>query len=106
MGICVRLNHGHYFENMKAIQDELSPIVIKFAPQVCILSTTKKTNDGNNTGAIPFLAVGDSIGYRNVIAEGHLTHGGAFCIEEVEDDEEEDDEDEKDGENRGVNKSD
>ena len=32
--ICVRLNHGHYFENMKAIQDELSPIVIEFAPQV------------------------------------------------------------------------
>merc|ERR1712146_651674 len=35
------------------------------------------------------------------IAEGHLTHGGAFCIEEIDDEEEE-----EDGENRGVNKSD
>jgi hypothetical protein len=51
--IIITLNHGHKFDNIETVKNELSPKVVDLAPQQC-----------SNYKEIPFLTIGSDIGQR------------------------------------------
>jgi spermidine synthase len=55
---------------MEAVQGELSKYVVDFAP------------NGSTQAQIPFMTTAESLGSRDVIAEGTLESSGAFHVEE------------------------
>jgi spermidine synthase len=68
--LSVTLNRGHKFESLEAVQGELSKYVMDFAPT------------GSTQTQIPFMTTAESLGSRDVIAQGVLESGGAYLVEE------------------------
>jgi len=50
------LNHGHKFESIETVKNELSPKVLELAPTHC-----------SNYKEIPFLTIGSDIGERGSV---------------------------------------
>ena len=71
--VVVTLNsrEGHIFGTLEAVQEELSPAVLDFAPE-------------GNTQKIPFMTTSDSLGNRSIVARGLLSGGDAYLVEEHE----------------------
>lgn len=71
--ILVSLNRGHTFGGMKAVQAELSPLVMDLAPIAsCQLQA-----------AIPFMTTQEGIGSRTVLEEAESALTGRISIEDV-----------------------
>lgn len=69
----VILRREHAFENMQSVQSEISGSIKSFAP-----------GDLSNS-VIPFLTLGNDVGKREIVYEGHSEMSGPFVIEDVED---------------------
>ncbi|DBB16766.1 TPA: hypothetical protein ACH3X3_015005 [Trebouxia sp. C0006] len=71
--VLVSLNRGHTFGGMKAVQGELSPLVMDLAP---IASRRLEA-------AIPFMTTQEGIGSRTVLEEAESALTGRISIEDV-----------------------
>ncbi|DBB00023.1 TPA: hypothetical protein ACH3X1_013883 [Trebouxia sp. C0004] len=71
--ILVSLNRGHTFGSMKAVQGELSPLVMDLAP---IASRQLEA-------AIPFMTTQEGIGSRTMLEEAESALTGRISIEDV-----------------------
>ncbi|GFO39899.1 methyltransferase-like protein 13 [Plakobranchus ocellatus] len=71
--VVVTLNRGHTFENMEAIKAELSSKVMELAPPDC-----------PSKSQVPYLSIGEDIGRRFPVSEGHSEASGGYIVEDVE----------------------
>ncbi|KAL0038662.1 hypothetical protein WJX79_002183 [Trebouxia sp. C0005] len=71
--VLVSLNRGHTFGSMKAVQGELSPLVMDLAP---IASRQLEA-------AIPFMTTQEGIGSRTVLEEAESALTGRISIEDI-----------------------
>lgn len=71
--IIITLSHGHKFDSIETVKNELSPKVIELAPKNC-----------SNYKEIPFLTIGTDIGERH---EVFRTDDGSIFIEDLKDNE-------------------
>ncbi|RYG42229.1 class I SAM-dependent methyltransferase, partial [archaeon] len=69
----VCMNRGHTFASQKAVQEELSPIVVMLVPPHVRAGAS-----------MPFLAVASDIGRREIVARGSTACSGDYVIEDVE----------------------
>lgn len=69
--IIITLNHGHKFESIETVKNELSPKVVDLAPQQC-----------SNYKEIPFLTIGQDIGQRQ---EVYRSPDGSIFVEDLKD---------------------
>ncbi|XP_048777270.2 eEF1A lysine and N-terminal methyltransferase-like isoform X2 [Ostrea edulis] len=70
--VVVCLNRHHSYADMDSVKGELSSKVIELAPP------------GFRDGVqIPFLSLGDDIGSRTVVCEGHSEMSGNYVVEDV-----------------------
>ncbi|KAK3088532.1 hypothetical protein FSP39_020234 [Pinctada imbricata] len=71
--VVATLNRLHQYESMDSIKQELSMKVLELAPP------------GFNTSTqVPFLSLGDDIGYRKILYQGHSDLSGDYVVEDVE----------------------
>ncbi|KAI8779458.1 methyltransferase-like protein 13 [Biomphalaria glabrata] len=71
--VVVTLNRGHEYENIDAIKAELSNKVMELAPLDC-----------PPKAQIPFLSIGEDLGKRYPVAQGHSDISGDYLVEDVE----------------------
>ncbi|CAL1541569.1 unnamed protein product [Lymnaea stagnalis] len=71
--VVVSLNRGHDYENLDAIKAELSNKVMELAPKDC-----------PPRSQIPFLSIGEDLGKRYAVAQGHSDISGDYLVEDVE----------------------
>ncbi|KAL3138414.1 hypothetical protein ABBQ32_006209 [Trebouxia sp. C0010 RCD-2024] len=71
--IVVFLNRGHVFSSLKAVQAELSPLVVDLAPKP----------SRHLEAAIPFMTTQEGIGNRTVVEEAASPLTGHISIEDV-----------------------
>jgi hypothetical protein len=69
--IIITLNHGHKFDSIDTVKNELSPKVVDLAPQNC-----------SNYKEIPFLTIGQDIGQRQ---EVYRSPDGTIFVEDLKD---------------------
>lgn len=79
--IFVQMNRGHSFANVKQVQNELSPVINTMVP-VAVMDQT----------GIPYLAVADNVGWREMVAEGTSASTGDYFVENVADSDNEEEE--------------
>jgi hypothetical protein len=65
------LNRGHVFNSLEDVKMELNQSVIDFSPE-------------SFSGRIPFITTQDGAGCRNAVAEGRLSYGDEYIVEEAE----------------------
>jgi len=86
--IFVALGRGHAFPGgPKAVQDELTPTIVRFLPPALRPSTGSGKGGrggGAAAGSVPYLAVADDIGSRQVVAQGTSALSGGYVVEDVE----------------------
>ncbi|XP_060602078.1 eEF1A lysine and N-terminal methyltransferase-like [Ruditapes philippinarum] len=73
--VVVTLHRNHTYTDIDAIQAELSTKVMELAPPTFKHGTK-----------VPFLSVGNSIGWRKVFKSGHSEISGDYVVEEVQGD--------------------
>lgn len=103
----VSLGRGHSFPGgLPAVQAELSPIVARFLPPRLRPAPQRGSAAPAATGGrqpapsaapavaalVPYLAVADDIGSRDVLEQGTNATSGGYVVEDVEVDEDDDDE--------------
>ncbi|KAH9503388.1 eEF1A lysine and N-terminal methyltransferase [Bulinus truncatus] len=71
--VVVTLNRGHEYESLDAIKAELSNKVMELAPADC-----------PPKAQIPFLSIGEDLGRRHPVAQGHSDISGDYLVEDVE----------------------
>lgn len=69
--IIITLNHGHKFESIETVKNELSPKVLELAPSPC-----------TNYKEIPFLTIGKDIGERGQV---FTSEDGNIFVEDLKD---------------------
>ena len=77
------------------VQQELSPIVARFLPQALRpqQAAARRGNGGGGGGggaAVPYLAVADDIGSRDVLEQGANATSGGYVVEDVDVDDDSD----------------
>jgi SAM-dependent methyltransferase len=85
--IFVALGRGHAFPGgPKAVQEELTPTIVRFLPPALRPSTGsgKGGRSGGGAASVPYLAVADDIGSRQVVAQGSSALSGGYVVEDVE----------------------
>lgn len=68
--LSVTLNRGHVFENLEAVQAELSSTIVALAQE-------------GVAGKIPFMTMAESLGFRDIVARGSLAFGADYMVEET-----------------------
>lgn len=69
--IIITLNHGHKFDSIETVKNDLSPKVLELAPQNCA-----------NYKEIPFLTIGKDIGERGEVFQ---SADGSIFVEDLKD---------------------
>lgn len=69
--IIITLNHGHKFDSIETVKNELSPKVLELAPNNC-----------SNYKEIPFLTIGSDIGERGAV---YSSPDGSIFVEDLKD---------------------
>lgn len=69
--IIITLNHGHKFDSIETVKNELSPKVLELSPSHC-----------SNYKEIPFLTIGSDIGVRG---EVYTSVDGSVFVEDLKD---------------------
>jgi Methyltransferase domain len=89
--VFVAMGRGHVFDNsagMKGVQSELSPIVTRFLPKElrggAAGDSGKKGKASSAPVSVPYLAVAEDIGSREVIAQGSSALSGSWVVEDVQ----------------------
>jgi len=74
--LVVTLGRGHAFTTLKAVQAELSPLIVRLLPQ-------ELRSTAGGAAHVPYLAVADDIGHRDVVASGVSPISGGWVVEDV-----------------------
>ncbi|MBN3314952.1 MET13 protein, partial [Atractosteus spatula] len=70
--VVVAMHRDQHYQDMQAVQSELSPMVMELAPP------GMPTNQ-----QVPFLSVGGDVGWREVVHRGVSSFSGEFAVEDV-----------------------
>jgi ubiquinone/menaquinone biosynthesis C-methylase UbiE len=76
--VVASLGRKHSFENMEAVQAELSPYVLELVPNL------KHVRRNDVDRHIPFMSLDDGIGTRNIIHTGSSQFSGDYTVEDTD----------------------